>query len=219
VALYTDVDGYDETADAVTLMTLHAAKGLEFPSVFIPGLEEGLFRRPRTGDPEQLEEERRLANVGITRAKKSLTLLTASRRMLFGQTSFGRPSRFLGEIPANCSNAEAKSVLCKRPDGGAAPPLQKGRGGPCGRLFLRATRRTPRVRRGNGALGRADGRDVLLEIRFDRVGVKASWRPTRASPYCVDVTLTERVTKILSLIQCNEYNLIDRTGGFIGSIQ
>ena len=100
VALYTDVDSYSENDDAVVLMTLHAAKGLEFPLVWIPGMEEGLFPSMRSlGDPEQLEEERRLAYVGITRAKEHLTLVTAKRRMLFGQTLYGRESRFLKEIP------------------------------------------------------------------------------------------------------------------------
>ena len=100
VALYTDVDSYSENDDAVVLMTLHAAKGLEFPLVWIPRMEEGLFPSMRSlGDPEQLEEERRLAYVGITRAKEHLTLVTAKRRMLFGQTLYGRESRFLKEIP------------------------------------------------------------------------------------------------------------------------
>ncbi len=100
VALYTDLDSYSENDDAVTLMTLHAAKGLEFPLVWIPGMEEGLFPSMRSlGEPEQLEEERRLAYVGITRAKEQLTLLTSKRRMLFGQTLYGRESRFLREIP------------------------------------------------------------------------------------------------------------------------
>ena len=100
VALYTDLDSYDADSDAVTLMTLHAAKGLEFPVVFIPGMEEGVFPSARAlGEQQQLEEERRLAYVGITRAKRSLTLLHAKRRMLFGQTSSGRLSRFVTEIP------------------------------------------------------------------------------------------------------------------------
>ena len=94
------MDSYSENDDAVVLMTLHAAKGLEFPLVWIPGMEEGLFPSMRSlGDPEQLEEERRLAYVGITRAKEHLTLVTAKRRMLFGQTLYGRESRFLKEIP------------------------------------------------------------------------------------------------------------------------
>ena len=100
VALYTDADSYSEEDDTVVLMTLHAAKGLEFPLVWIPGMEEGLFPSARSlNDPVQLEEERRLAYVGITRAKERLTLSTAKRRLLFGQTLYGRESRFLREIP------------------------------------------------------------------------------------------------------------------------
>ncbi len=100
VALYTDIDSYDEDSDAVTLMTLHAAKGLEFPTVFIPGMEEGIFPSARTMlDETQLEEERRLAYVGITRAKKKLVVFFTRRRMLFGRTTYGKPSRFLDAIP------------------------------------------------------------------------------------------------------------------------
>jgi len=102
VALYTDLDSYDASGDSVTLMTLHAAKGLEFPAVFLPGMEEGIFPSYRSiGEETELEEERRLAYVGITRAKRSLTLLTARHRVLFGQSQHGSPSRFLREIPAD----------------------------------------------------------------------------------------------------------------------
>jgi DNA helicase-2/ATP-dependent DNA helicase PcrA len=81
-------------------MTAHSAKGLEFPIVFIVGLEEGLFPHSRAfSDPEELEEERRLAYVGITRAKELLYLTFASKRMIFGQTGTSFPSRFLAEIP------------------------------------------------------------------------------------------------------------------------
>lgn len=100
MALYTELDSYDESKDKVTLMTLHSAKGLEFPVVFMPGMEEGLFPSARSfGITKELEEERRLCYVGITRARQELFLLYAARRMLFGQTHFTRPSRFLGEIP------------------------------------------------------------------------------------------------------------------------
>jgi DNA helicase-2/ATP-dependent DNA helicase PcrA len=105
-ALITDVDEYDEKADAVTLITLHAAKGLEFPAVFIVGLEEGLLPHMRSlesGDPAQLEEERRLCYVGMTRAKEHLYLVHAFRRAFAGGgAGFGGhnpPSRFLADIP------------------------------------------------------------------------------------------------------------------------
>jgi DNA helicase-2/ATP-dependent DNA helicase PcrA len=100
VALITDVDSYDEQADAVTLMTLHAAKGLEFPVVMIIGLEEGIFPHNRSLlEPDEMEEERRLAYVGITRAKERLYLLYATSRVLFGNVQANLPSRFLSDIP------------------------------------------------------------------------------------------------------------------------
>lgn len=100
VALMTDIDNYNAQADAVVLMTLHAAKGLEFPVVFIPGMEEGIFPGPQSMySPQEVEEERRLAYVGITRAKQKLYLTHANTRMLFGSTSRNMPSRFLVEIP------------------------------------------------------------------------------------------------------------------------
>lgn len=103
VALVADVDSYNEDDDAVVLMTLHTAKGLEFPYVFMVGMEEGLFpgiRAINSGDPKEMEEERRLCYVGITRAKKELFLTHARQRMQHGQIQFNSPSRFLGELPA-----------------------------------------------------------------------------------------------------------------------
>ena len=106
VALVADTDALPESVDAsgvpdrVTLITLHAAKGLEFPIVFITGLEEGLFPHSRSlDDPKQMEEERRLAYVGITRAKKHLYLLSARKRTVFGNVQSSLPSRFVKEIP------------------------------------------------------------------------------------------------------------------------
>jgi DNA helicase-2/ATP-dependent DNA helicase PcrA len=100
-ALVADQDSYEADADAVTLITLHAAKGLEFPVVFIAGMEEGVFPHSRSLDDEkQLEEERRLAYVGITRAKRRLFLSHAGRRATWGQGGLSVPSRFLFEIPA-----------------------------------------------------------------------------------------------------------------------
>jgi DNA helicase-2/ATP-dependent DNA helicase PcrA len=100
LSLVTDADTYDERADRVVLMTLHAAKGLEFRAVFLCGLEEGIFPHVRSlDDPRQLEEERRLAYVGITRAKERLYLSYAQLRSLFGRTVANVPSRFLDELP------------------------------------------------------------------------------------------------------------------------
>jgi DNA helicase-2/ATP-dependent DNA helicase PcrA len=101
VSLVSDLDDLNNERDAVTMMTLHSAKGLEFPVVFLVGLEEGIFPHSRSlNDAKELEEERRLCYVGITRAKEELTLTHAYRRTLFGTISTNPPSRFLKEIPA-----------------------------------------------------------------------------------------------------------------------
>ena len=100
VALYTDLDNYDQSMDCVTLMTMHAAKGLEFPTVFIVGCEEGIFPGLRCiGEPDEMEEERRLCYVALTRAREHLILTCARQRMLFGRTTANRVSRFVEEIP------------------------------------------------------------------------------------------------------------------------
>jgi len=111
VALVSDIDSYDEKVDAVTLITLHAAKGLEFPVVFIVGMEEGLLPHRKSYDePDQMEEERRLCYVGITRAKQRLYLVRAFRRSSLGSTLVNLPSRFLSDIPPH---------LAMPPGGGA----------------------------------------------------------------------------------------------------
>ena len=100
IALYTDLDNHDPNEDCVVMMTMHSAKGLEFPVVFVVGVEEGIFPGTRSiGEPEEMEEERRLCYVAMTRAKERLHMTCASQRMLFGHTNANRPSRFLGEIP------------------------------------------------------------------------------------------------------------------------
>lgn len=99
ISLYTDLDQYDRSADCVVMMTMHGAKGLEFPTVFIAGAEEGIFPGSRSiGEPEEMEEERRLCYVAMTRAKKRLIITCARQRMLFGKTTAGKTSRFVDEI-------------------------------------------------------------------------------------------------------------------------
>lgn len=108
VALVSDVDNLDDRVDAPTLMTLHAAKGLEFAAVFITGMEEGLFPHSRSmDDPEQMEEERRLCYVGVTRAKDRLYLLRTFRRTLYGESEIREPSRFLQDIPPHLIQGNA----------------------------------------------------------------------------------------------------------------
>ena len=103
IALYTDLEQYNEGDDAVVMMTMHSAKGLEFPHVFLVGFEDGLFPGMRTiGDPEEMEEERRLCYVAITRAKETLTISHAKQRMIYCRTAGALPSRFLKEIPEEC---------------------------------------------------------------------------------------------------------------------
>lgn len=109
LALVTDLDNVSEEQDQLLLMTLHTAKGLEFPVVFLVGMEDGLFPTYRSLDEvDGLEEERRLCYVGITRAKENLFLTCAKRRTIFGSTSYSRPSRFLEEIPKNMVNGALK---------------------------------------------------------------------------------------------------------------
>ena len=108
VSLVSDIDGMDEIANNVTLMTLHASKGLEFPIIFLAGCDEGIFPSARCSDTQsELEEERRLMYVGVTRAKEKLYLTTAKRRQMWGEYKYYTPSRFLEEIPANLIDEEA----------------------------------------------------------------------------------------------------------------
>ncbi len=118
IALYTDLDSHDPDEDAVVMMTMHSAKGLEFPTVFVVGMEEGIFPGLRAiGEAEEMEEERRLCYVALTRAKERLYLTCAGQRMLFGRTSSNRPSRFAGEIPAELLDQSGRSCLDPAPAG------------------------------------------------------------------------------------------------------
>lgn len=123
VSLMTDIDNYDETADTVVMMTMHSAKGLEFPVVFLPGFEEGIFPGMQAiYDPSEIQEERRLCYVAITRAKEKLYLLNADSRMLFGSTSRNRPSRFSLEIPLNLIE-KTREQDWRKPDSGTRMPV------------------------------------------------------------------------------------------------
>ena len=157
VALVSDADQYDEDASTVTLMTLHIAKGLEFPVVFIVGMEDGVFPHYRSmTDSAQLEEERRLAYVGITRAKERLYLTNAWSRSLFGQLSYNPPSRFLSEIPPDL-------IRQLEPSGG------RGRGGGVGGRGgqvsqIRGGRQQVEVQPGETVLHDRWGEGVVLSV-------------------------------------------------------
>ncbi len=115
VALVSDVDNIDDRVDAPTLLTLHSAKGLEFPVVFLVGMEEGLFPHSRSmDDPEQMEEERRLCYVGITRAKERLYFLHTFRRTLYGESSIREPSRFLRDVPDHLVKGGKKEQVARQ---------------------------------------------------------------------------------------------------------
>jgi len=192
VALMTDIDNYDETADSVVMMTLHASKGLEFPVVFIPGMEEGVFPSMQTMyDNSEVEEERRLAYVGITRAKQKLHITNTQQRMLFGKTSRNQPSRFALEIPISC--LEKKNDLFSRSF--ASTPIGAGRNTASKPSYLSSNSfgKAPsaysasapkvdfsigeRVKSrifGEGTIINCQkmGNDMLLEVAFDSVGTK-----------------------------------------------
>ena len=120
-ALMTDVDNYDAEADAVVLMTMHAAKGLEFPVVFLPGFEDGIFPGMQSlFAPEEMEEDRRLCYVAITRAKEELFIISAKSRTLYGSTTRNRPSRFLNDIPPELLEEHDRSTMSSSWGGGYA---------------------------------------------------------------------------------------------------
>ncbi len=188
VSLFTDIDNYDQQADSVVLMTVHSAKGLEFPMVFLPGWEEGVF--PGNAvlyDPTQVEEERRLAYVAITRAREELYIYHAETRMIFGSTTHNRLSRFVGEIPQEllaCSrsreHAPRTSVFSAegRPAAKAASktvPAYRPRPyapAPAGTYHPGDTVAHKVFGPGVVLSAKAMGNDSLLEIAFEKVGTK-----------------------------------------------
>ena len=187
IALYTDIEQYDPTADATVMMTMHAAKGMEFPHVFLVGMEEGLFPGMRAiGDNEEIEEERRLCYVGMTRAKQTLHLCHARQRMLYGHTSANPPSRFLREIPADCPVKREYAPELNEPYGSfqsfTPAPARTYVPRPAPRV---STAPQKRVQFSQGDMVYHDafgsgmilsvlptGNDALLEIAFDQHGTK-----------------------------------------------
>lgn len=183
VSLISDLDSLDDNDDRVVMMTLHSAKGLEFPVVFIAGMEDGIFPGMQSiYNPDDIEEERRLAYVGITRAKERLYITNAETRMLYGQTSRNRPSRFLNEIPTNLINHNRMRIAR------AERPVQKEASAPVSRGFTRTAAQSGSkpaysYRVGDTVVHKSFGtgviltaqpvaNDTLLEIAFDKAGIK-----------------------------------------------
>ena len=191
ISLYTDLEQYDENDDTVVMMTMHSAKGLEFPHVFLVGFEDGLFPGMRAiGEHDEMEEERRLCYVAITRAMKTLTICYAKQRMLYGRTNASLPSRFLREIP---DNVTVKKGGYHTTSYGAALNYLKANNTtnkPSGAAYSRemvakkaTTVHVPDVNKGDMVHHTAFGKgmvlsvvkmggDALLEIAFDQIGTK-----------------------------------------------
>lgn len=186
VALLSDVDDLDDESNAVTLMTVHSAKGLEFPVVFIPGLEEGIFPGMQTLSYEdEIEEERRLAYVAITRAKEKLFCIHTKERLMYGRTQFNPPSRFIKELPEECIAVEDVSDAIRRVTSqprqkthsiskefytrpaGSAPGASKFERFSAGERVVH-----PAFGEGTVLSAREMGTDVLYEIAFDDSGIK-----------------------------------------------
>lgn len=195
IALIADIDSLDGENEAVVIMTLHSAKGLEFPYVFMGGMEDGVFPSYMTivsGDESEIEEERRLCYVGITRAKKELYLSAARRRMTRGQTQFNKVSRFIGEIPReylHVNHGLARSLkgnapLYSKKEGGARGNLFTGGGNPYQKqefivkkqeaLAYSVGDAVSHVKFGKGIVQaiHAGGKDYEVTVDFEKVGVK-----------------------------------------------
>jgi len=184
IALYTDLETYNEGDDAVVMMTMHSAKGLEFPNVFLVGFEDGLFPGMRAiGDKEEMEEERRLCYVAITRAKENLTISYAKQRMLYGRTNASLSSRFLKEIPEE--NMVRKGGYQTAPSYYSAPAPKKPTTYQSSYSYAAPSAKTTYLELNKGdmvqhtAFGRGMvlsvmkmGADALLEIAFDQIGTK-----------------------------------------------
>ncbi len=187
VSLYTDLQNVDPDENTVTLMTIHSAKGLEFPTVFVVGMEEGVFPSLQADTPEAMEEERRLAYVAITRAKRRLVLVSARQRMLMGQTAAHRVSRFVDEIPPEHIDrpyADLRPTYfdfedVPQPARSAWPPPKRTVQAPAPKRQMPAADYAvgDRVQHkvfGEGIVRSLQpmGGDALVEIEFDGAGVK-----------------------------------------------
>ncbi|MGN0665982.1 MAG: ATP-dependent helicase [Huintestinicola sp.] len=189
ISLYTDVDKLDADADAVCLMTMHSAKGLEFPVVFIVGMEDGIFPGTRCMDsPEEMEEERRLAYVGITRAKEKLYITHAQQRMLFGSTNRNFQSRFIKEIDKEYIDRIDSTVKTRKKtddDGIGASTYTYTLQSQLASKKMEAAKKTAAAalapgdrvkhsRFGEGTIISSTpmGNDHMLEIAFDTIGTK-----------------------------------------------
>ena len=187
ISLYTDVDKYEPEQDVVMLMTVHSAKGLEFQNVFLVGMEQGVFPGNRSLDSrEDLEEERRLAYVALTRAKKKLTLTTAASRMLFGMTMRNLPSQFLTEIDRQLIEQEAsqrqsrRGISADKPESVQSISLQRQMASAKPQKYKAEPKEFhvgERVRHatfGDGTVLAITkmANDAMLEVGFDQVGTK-----------------------------------------------
>ena len=193
ISLFTDIDRMDAESDAVVMMTMHSAKGLEFPYVFLCGMEDGIFPGFRTmGNEEDLEEERRLCYVAMTRAKRELYLTCAERRMMYGQTRYSRPSQFLEEIPGQYLDSNVTKTRSEQAEEQqaktfehTAQPFRSRRAFDVSArpAKAKATIQAIDLKCGDMVNHKAFGRgmitsckpmggDMLLEITFDRVGTK-----------------------------------------------
>ena len=188
ISLYTDVDKYEPDQDVVMLMTVHSAKGLEFSNVYLVGMEQGVFPGMRSMDAkDDVEEERRLAYVALTRAKKHLTISTTSSRMLFGMTMRNLPSQFLKEIDSSLIAVEKKQrpfgqkAVSRAPEPVQPMFLQRqmtaqksAKPSPSGTIDLRVGDRIRHKTFGEGTILSMEkmGNDTMLEIGFDLVGTK-----------------------------------------------
>ena len=185
VSLFTDIDNYDQEADSAVLMTVHSAKGLEFPVVLLPGWEEGVFPGMSVlYNPEEVEEERRLAYVAITRAREELYIYHAESRMIFGTTSRNRLSRFAGEIPEELiehsrSREWAHRSVGSMPAFGARSPQAATAQTPFRPAFTPSGTYKPGDTVSHKTFGKGlilsatpMANDTLLEIAFDKVGTK-----------------------------------------------